>query len=89
MGESGTRCSKESRSNGYDERERRGNPDAPTDEVEGLHRLSKAELRDQEGPLLVTVHRPDPGLTRRDCEVIDFTRYRVKNYSELTNFGNL
>ena len=28
-------------------------------------------------------------LTRRDREVVDFTRSRVKNYSELTNFGNL
>ena len=46
MGESGTRCYKESQSNGYDERERRGNLDKPTDEVEGLHRLPKAELRD-------------------------------------------
>ena len=45
MGESSTRRPKESRSNGYDERERRGNPDAPTDEVEGLHRLPEAELR--------------------------------------------
>ena len=65
MGESGTRCSEESRSNGYDERERRGNPDAPTDEVEGLHRLSEAELCDQEGPLPATVHRPDLGPTGR------------------------
>ena len=65
MGESGTRCSEESQSNGYDERERRGNLDAPTDEVEGLHRLSKAELRDQEGPLPAFVHRPNPGPTGR------------------------
>ena len=28
-------------------------------------------------------------LTRRDREVVDFKRYHVKNYSELTNFGNL
>ena len=28
-------------------------------------------------------------LTRRDREVVDFTRSRVKNYSKLTNFGNL
>ena len=28
-------------------------------------------------------------LTRRDREVIDFTRYRVKNYSKLTNFRKL
>ena len=46
MGESGTRCSEESRGNSYDEREGRGNPNTPTDEVEGLPRLSKAELRD-------------------------------------------
>ena len=26
-------------------------------------------------------------LTRRDREVVDFTRSRVKNYSELTNLG--
>ena len=63
MGESGTRRPEESRSNGYDEREGRGNPDAPTDEVEGLHRLLEAELRDQEGSLPATVHRPDPGPT--------------------------
>ena len=25
-------------------------------------------------------------VTRRDREVVDFTRYRVKNYSKLTNF---
>ena len=29
---------------------------------------------------------PDQGLTRRNCEVVDFKRYRVKNYSKLTNF---
>ena len=46
MGESGTRRLEESWSNGHDERERQGNPDAPTDEVEGLHRLPEAELRD-------------------------------------------
>ena len=46
MGEFGTYRPEESRSNGYDEREGRGNPDAPTDEVEGLHRLPEAELRD-------------------------------------------
>ena len=28
-------------------------------------------------------------VTRRDREVVDFTRYSVKNYSEFTNFGNL
>ena len=65
MGESGTRRPEESRSNGHDEREGRGNPNAPTDEVEGLHRLPEAELRDQEGPLPATVHRPDPGPTGR------------------------
>ena len=27
-------------------------------------------------------------LTRRDCEVIDFTRSRVKNNTELTSLGN-
>ena len=27
-------------------------------------------------------------LTRRDREVVDFTRSRVKNYTELTNLGN-
>ena len=65
MGESGTRRSEESRSNGHDKRERRGNPDASTDEVEGLHRLSEVEHRNQEGPLPATVHRPDPRPTRR------------------------
>ena len=33
--------------------------------MEGLHRLSEAELRDQEGPLPATVHRPDPVPTSR------------------------
>ena len=28
-------------------------------------------------------------LTRRDRKVVNFTRYRVKNYSELTNFRKL
>ena len=65
MGDSGTRYSEESRSNGYDERERRGNPDATTYEVEGLHRLSEAELRNQEGPVPATIHRPDLGPTGR------------------------
>ena len=65
MGEFGTRRPEESQSNGYDEREGRGNPDAPTDKVEGLHLLPEAELRDQEGPLPATVHRPDPGPTGR------------------------
>ena len=61
MGESGTRCSEESRSNRHDEREGRGNLDAPTDEVESLHRLQETELRNQEGQLSATVHRPNPG----------------------------
>ena len=65
MGESGTCCSEESRSKGHDEREGRGNPDALTDKVESLHRLPKAELRDQEGLLHATVHRPNPGPTAR------------------------
>ena len=65
MGESGTRRPEESRSNGHDERERRGNPYAPTNEVEGLHRLPEYELRDQEGPLPSTIHRPDPRPTGR------------------------
>ena len=65
MGESGTCHFEESRSNGHDERERRGTPDVPTDEVEGLHRLPKAELHDQEGPLPSTIHRPNPGPTGR------------------------
>ena len=30
----------------------------------------------------------DSRLTRRNREVVDFTRYRVKNYSKLTNFEN-
>ena len=65
MGESGTRCSEESRSNGHDEREGQGNPDTPSDEVEGLHRLQEAELHDQEGPLPTSVHQPNPGPTGR------------------------
>ena len=28
-------------------------------------------------------------LTRRDREVVDFTRSRVKNNTELTNFGKM
>ena len=28
------------------------------------------------------------GVTRRDREVVDFTRSRVKNNTELTNLGN-
>ena len=28
-------------------------------------------------------------MTRRDREVVDFTRYRVKNYSKLTDFRKL
>ena len=31
--------------------------------------------------------REDNMMTRRDHEDVDFTRYRVKNNSELTNFG--
>ena len=33
--------------------------------MESLHRLSEAELRDQEGPLPSPVHRPNHGLTGR------------------------
>ena len=65
MGESGTRCFEESRSNGHDEREGRRDPDTPSDEVESLHRLSEAELHDQEGPLPSPVYRPNPGPTGR------------------------
>ena len=32
---------------------------------------------------------PVESLTRRDREVVDFTRYRVKNNSKLTNFKKL
>ena len=65
MGESGTHCSEESRSNHHDERKGRGNLDTPSDKVESLHRLPEAELRDQEGPLSTSVYRPNPGLTGR------------------------
>ena len=65
MGESGARCSEESWSNVHEERERRGDPDKPSDEMESVHRLSEAELRDKEGPLSSTVHRPNPGPTGR------------------------
>ena len=61
MSESGTCCYEESRSNGHDEQEGRGNLDALTDKVESLHRLPKVELSDQEGRLPATVHRPNPG----------------------------
>ena len=44
MGESDTRCFEESRSNSHDEREGQENSDAPTDEVDSLHRLPEAEL---------------------------------------------
>ena len=44
MGESGTCCYEESWSNGHNQQEGRGNSDAPPDEVESLHRLSKAEV---------------------------------------------
>ena len=65
MGESGSRCSKESWSNGRNERERRGDPNTPVDEMESLHRLLEAELCDEEGPLPSTVHRPNSGPTGR------------------------
>ena len=61
MGESSACCSEESWCNDHDEREGRQNLDAPIHEVESLHRLTKAELRDQEGPLPATIHRPNPG----------------------------
>ena len=56
MSESGARCSEESQSNGHDERERRGNPDTPSDEMKSLHRLSEVELHNEEGPLPSTVY---------------------------------
>ena len=65
MGESGAHCSEESRSNGHDEREGRGDLDMPIDELESLHRLSKAELRNEEGPISSPVHRLNPGPTGR------------------------
>ena len=43
----------------------------------------------QQNSILLLIHKFDKLLTRRYREVVDFTRYRVKNYSELTNFGNL
>ena len=55
MSESGARCSEESWSNGHDGRERRGDPDTPSNKMESLHRLSKAELRNN-GPLPSPVH---------------------------------
>ena len=60
MGESSISCSKESLSNGHDERERRGDLDTRFDEIETLHRLSKAKLHNEEGSLLSTIYRPDP-----------------------------
>ena len=48
-------------SNDHDERERQGDLDMPYDEIESLHRLSKAELRNEEGSLPSTIHRPNPG----------------------------
>ena len=53
MGESG---SKESLNNGHNERERQGDLDTPSNEVESLHRLSEAEICNKEGPLPSTVH---------------------------------
>ena len=65
MGESSACCPKESWSNGHDERERRGDLDTPFNEMESLHRLSKVELRNEEGSLPSTAHRPNPGPTGR------------------------
>ena len=65
MGESTAHCSEEIWSNGYDKRERRGDPDTPSNEMERLHRLSKAELYIEEGPLPSPIHRPNPGPTGR------------------------
>ena len=64
-GESGARCSKQSRSNGHDKWERRGNSDTPSDEVESVHRLLEAKLDNQEGPFPSHVHRQNPGPTGR------------------------
>ena len=37
----------------------------PSDEIESLHRLLEAELRNEEGPLPSTAHRPNPRPTGR------------------------
>ena len=73
MGESGTRSSEESQSNDHDEREGQENPDTPSDEVESLHRLPEAELRNQEGPLSSSIYRPNSGPTGR-IELLMFPR---------------
>ena len=65
MGEFGACYSKESLSNGHDEWERQGDPDTPIDETKSLHRLSEAELCNEEGPLPSIVQRPNPGLIGR------------------------
>ena len=65
MGESGARCSKETWSNGHDERERQEDLDTSSDETDSMHRLSEAELCNEEGPLPSTVHRLNPGPTSR------------------------
>ena len=65
MGESGAHFSEESQSNDHDDRERQGDPDTPSDEMESLHRLSEAELRNEEGSLHAPVHRLNPRPTGR------------------------
>ena len=65
MGEFGARCFEKSWSNGHDQRERRGDPDTPCDEMESLYRLPEAELHNEQGPLPSTVHWPNPGPTGR------------------------
>ena len=44
---------------------------------------------DQEERLLAVLRASKEAMMRRDREVLDFTRYRVKNYSKLTNFRKL
>ena len=65
MGDSGARCSEESWSNSHDERERRGDPDTALDQIESLHRLSKAELCNEERTLPSPIHQLNPGLAGR------------------------
>ena len=61
MGEFGTHYSEESRSNGHDKREGRRDLDTPSNEMESLHRISEAELRNEKRSLPAPVHRPNPG----------------------------
>ena len=60
MGESRARGFKEGRSYGDRERQGRGYPNMPSDEVASLYRLPEVERRNIEGSLNVAIHRSNP-----------------------------